>query len=761
MRRNRIVFLGLMIGAFLFSGCERQPASLPIPAWAAGEVRQLDPADAPSPELDLLAVYSRHSSNSLAANELVLRLDFLDLNTVPGQDIYLALDFLPGPAVLTSAWDGSVLGWEALFYLPSRGEARFLGQDGAPLEGFSASAYRDPQMDSLTVRITGLPISPDYPGFRMQVIVAAPGSRDIADASAPFEVMGLPPRPAPVGFVFWNTFPADTPVQALRRWDGAHTGPYGGRHGLYNLLKTARAMNLPLTLLDVKSPGSLASLEASQGLALVREMEAAGLLTLPAAAPVFPVEKPLDVPVWALARSVLGSELLAREYGLRSTQTLFLPQVSSSSGFPTHRLVFTPFPQGATPMGILTRYQGKRILGFPVPALDQPSPEQATPNGPSLELRRQMASFAYQANEEPESPGAGVFMLGGDLVSSSWGDPLSSRVSLRYLLAHPWLQVVDLATLAAENTPESARFFAQEAMPLTSRQETNLAWLSAAADSPLAQVGWQVFTRLLAPSGTRAEDLVALRDEYWLALDDLRNLDGWIQNHGPTSGCYDLDGEAGLPRCALINDRLLLLIDPRQGSILFAIDYTNGEAIPFIAPSSLLSSGQSDPSSWRLQAGYASDPAVFPGAFVDDGENYSWELVENQLVLTGGGAIESKSITLLPYGFVVRYQTRNPVLVQVPLSLGATLPPHPDWARSYRSTAEPHQLAWQYRDLTTLQVRSSGKLSISSFLEGLPALGATEDPNAEKPPGAYLPLPIALVESLGEGVIEIEVLVLR
>ena len=46
--------------------------------------------------------------------------------------------------------------------------------------------------------------------------------------------------------VFWNTLPSATPAQTLRRWDGAHTGPMGGKHGLSVLLQAAASQGVPL-----------------------------------------------------------------------------------------------------------------------------------------------------------------------------------------------------------------------------------------------------------------------------------------------------------------------------------------------------------------------------------------------------------------------------------------------------------------------------------------------------------------------------------
>ncbi len=53
--------------------------------------------------------------------------------------------------------------------------------------------------------------------------------------------------PAPLFLAFWNTLPASTPAQVLRRWDGAHTGPVGSRHGLRYLIESIDEFHLPVT----------------------------------------------------------------------------------------------------------------------------------------------------------------------------------------------------------------------------------------------------------------------------------------------------------------------------------------------------------------------------------------------------------------------------------------------------------------------------------------------------------------------------------
>ncbi len=70
-----------------------------------------------------------------------------------------------------------------------------------------------------------------------------------------------PVNRAPVLVAFWDAFPVTTPAQALRRWDGAHTGPLGERHGLLHILDAAGQYSVPVALLDIKNPASLAALD--------------------------------------------------------------------------------------------------------------------------------------------------------------------------------------------------------------------------------------------------------------------------------------------------------------------------------------------------------------------------------------------------------------------------------------------------------------------------------------------------------------------
>ena len=64
-------------------------------------------------------------------------------------------------------------------------------------------------------------------------MISSPETSKIVDVTEPAFLMGSPPPPVEVAFVFWNCVEGTTPGNALRSWAGAHTGPISGRHGLF------------------------------------------------------------------------------------------------------------------------------------------------------------------------------------------------------------------------------------------------------------------------------------------------------------------------------------------------------------------------------------------------------------------------------------------------------------------------------------------------------------------------------------------------
>src|SRR5574341_1165422 len=267
--------LGMIRGVFTNSVAEDT-------SWSYADLRVLDPPDTPDPTQDIIAAYVRASHRSTgfkglfdyqhkgSSEEIQIRLDFLDLDIRNGGDVYLALDHQPGGPQALPGGNKSQINWDTLIILPIYGPIQALDNQNHAVPNLSIHAVRDPILDTLVLSLDASKLTGAMAGVRVQVFVTIPGTEEIVDTLNPFRISDFPPEIAALLFIFWNTFPAYTPAQSLRRWDGAHTGPLGGRHGLYNLLRAARNYEIPLALLDLKSPASLSALDYVGGLPLVR-----------------------------------------------------------------------------------------------------------------------------------------------------------------------------------------------------------------------------------------------------------------------------------------------------------------------------------------------------------------------------------------------------------------------------------------------------------------------------------------------------------
>ncbi len=276
-----LIFLALLLAAC----CFQSPASPPPPApsilapWSYADLRLLDPADADLPSHDLVAVYLRRSGD-----DLQLRLDLLAGVDRLDYDLYLALQTGLGGTHRLPIQTQAGLAWDTLLVIPAAGPLQVLTPAGASRPGAALSVFRDPVDDAvlislhLPIPIPGSSLSLAASPLQLQVFLTPAGSTpndglpSLADQTSILRSNDPPPAPANLLLAFWDVYPAYTPATALRRWDGAHTGPLGGHHGLYNLLRTANAAGVPLALLDLKDPASLSALDYAGGLELVRQM---------------------------------------------------------------------------------------------------------------------------------------------------------------------------------------------------------------------------------------------------------------------------------------------------------------------------------------------------------------------------------------------------------------------------------------------------------------------------------------------------------
>ncbi len=221
------------------------PATRP---WTVEHLRLLDDSFALEPASDITAIFTRP-----AGPRCEIRLDFLDLPDPPEYRFTVILH--PSLTGRGAGSEGRVLIFSSDF--PPPRDARLA-------------------VDTVTDTIT-LSLADCRPDADTPLIVETPAERLPTTFGGQVKI-----EPVALQFVFYNTFyPAATPLQAWRRWDGAHTGPRGERHGLHGLLDAAEKHHIPITLYGTNTPAALSAIDAVGGAEQLRRMEEAGLLVLP------------------------------------------------------------------------------------------------------------------------------------------------------------------------------------------------------------------------------------------------------------------------------------------------------------------------------------------------------------------------------------------------------------------------------------------------------------------------------------------------
>ena len=388
--------LVVLTGMLAMTSCAAQPA---YRAWAQADLRRLDGVDAPTPATDLLAVYT-HTSGLTAD----IRLDLLDIN--PG-DAY---------QINVSLWDNRSFSREPLrIDISSNGE-RTVSGDGEGKPVIWPRVIQDFELDTVTISLNRFLIGDRY---RIDVTTYTTDPLTPADRVTDVQSDGQPPgAKAPLVLAFWNTYPAVTPAQALRRWDGAHTGPLGGRDGLRYVMDASARYHIPMVLLDLKKPDSLGALNYMEVLWQPQSMSTDGLLILPDVA----YAEPVDI-------ALKTSHNAAEGFGLPGSQFVYDPTGSfTSTALDGYSAQFMQLPDPSH----LAYADGRRLIPLP-----QAEAVEATENGPALEVRK--ALIKAMLSPDP----ADLVVLGGDLPRSMWGMADMVAPTLQWIAAHAWIEPLD------------------------------------------------------------------------------------------------------------------------------------------------------------------------------------------------------------------------------------------------------------------------------------------------------------------------------
>lgn len=691
--------------------------------WAYADLLALDSADSEDPKMDLTAMYLRKTGK-----EWQVRLDFLDLSPSPNFDLYLAIDIHPGDGVEPADYDlfPADFHWDVIIHIPPSGNITAFDSRGKPVPKTGIRVVRDPDLDTITVNLQPSSLGPATGQVRLAAAVTPAGGRGKVDKIGPgghsLQTLGE----ANVAMVFWNAMPAHTPVQAVRRWNGAHTGPYGGRHGLQLLLRATRRENIPLTLLDLKAPTSLTALDFVGGTSLVARMVAEGLLLLPEYAGDNPVEGVF----------LRESRAVSERFGFSPSHFIYYPTGSTPTLAERATFLFAPEPGlSAADLTYISLHRQTRIL--PVPRVFHVEDEyQATRDGPSLSVRTALSNAAQQERS--------LLILGGSLPDSVWGDQAVASAAFRWMRARPWIRFLNEIDML--NLPAGSGDIALAENPLSHSL--------CSPEEPLLSTCFSLY----GPAWENRDDLSPLRGISRQQNQALLSVMEWAVSGTSISNCStDPDGD-GQAECILSSPDVFTLFELQGGQLVYAF-FRNADRIhQFVAPVYQL-----DPlGKWDPVTGSWADDGSLPGSIYMPGQDnmqvYIAEIRESALSFAAPDGSHTKTFRLTPDGFTAE------IIGSGTFQQAVTLAPDPwfrfqaGWSEVYIGGEIPGGWRWRVsKSGLVVDLLSPHIKEINTFNDPRLQLEAPEHPDREYPPGRFLPFPTAEVLLQGEGSIQMQI----
>ena len=740
--RNLSFFVGLNFILGLIA-CSQSENLSPTSNWLPSQVRTLDPVEsAPNPisriapSQDLIALYTRETED-----QLQIRLDFLDLvlfstkglPITPNFDLYLEL----WPA----QWDNA--NPHLRIQIPADGTPTAHFQNNSGPTSLTPRVIFDTAIDAVTINLDRQNLPELQNGFAIRAFITNPGSFAILD-EIPTVNSTAQVEPIPMLMAFWNTLPAHTYAQAIRRWDGAHTGPFGKRHGLKHLLDASQANLVPITLLDLKTPSSLSALDALGQTGRIKVMRAEGLLILP---DTLPESNFGGLPDWMVDKAADTSWQTGLTFDLPQSKLIYSPFYSNYFS-DDYLLAFMRDSSNSELLLPLTQINRLNEISFVQVPLSGNKNIQATAQGLPIKLR----SDLIQLGLDSKSPTPIVF-LGGNLPYSTWGDPRSAMATLKYIALHPWLQVLaesDLKNLSNCNDcpPTESSLSPDIDHPVIQA-------LQNAPDNYISDLAWHMFLDLSGPEASYdPEKLSELRANYLGEIGNLLAAADWEHHYINTKSTStirktisvdctqdtDFDGQ---PECILANENYFVLLDPQGARLSGLLARIPGGVTQLVGGSSQFIVGLSDPNEWDLTAGPLSDPAILPGAFAGPWVDYQVEILEDSIRFTTNGV--EKIYQLTQAGFQVEIHSDQPQTYQIPLVVAPETRFTPGWIEQYQETVTPQGLTWGIKKGPKVEVLTEENISSQNFQISNIRLREGDDPNLGFSPGQFVPFPLSII----------------
>lgn len=763
----------LIILFFLLTSCQSGHTII-LADWTYKDLKSIEPVNASDPSADIIATYARMDSKFVN-----IRIDFLDQNySFPEYNILIGFNTKEGGEKRLPVNQDSVFEWDYLLTISNNAQIRFIDSKGNPVSNGAVSVYRNPIYDSLEISINKNLFNKTYfkiikkTSFEFQVITTVSNSTQIIDSTKSIAFKAKPPPPAQVLFAFWDTFPAYTPALTLRRWDGAHTGPKGSRHGLYNLLRTAQSTQVPLVLLDLINPYSLSALDFAGHLNLIDEFQQQKILYLSDSLPNNDFS-PIPLSEKLVNRWLQQEHTVQQEFShFPSSPLLYSPSGQIPVG-EHYKLIFTnrdssdSIKTSFQPVGIHYLHKTRMVplnFGDPVKAS-----QTATSMGPSIDLKKSLIQFASDNSIKTKDRNNLFFVLGGSLPMSNWGEPQSARATFNYLNHHPWVKIISPEDISHFSIAARMKTKTFESTPLENLATTELSIdlnnaLASMPENSISLAAWQMYQSLFNPVYPYTEALSSLRENYIGQVWELIAASDWASNPKSINDCskdIDFDNNS---ECILASENVFLIIEPESGIITFAFVINSNKNIKdihqIIGTSSQLITGLSDPSFWQLNKGIESDPLVIPGAFYDIDTSYISRIKQQEIILTSMDEKTEISIQLLPKGFKVKIDSKTPSSNQytTPIVIDPWHRFSNNWGDNYKIKDHLKYAVFSIDSICNLKISSSEALKISSFQTGKDYFHNSENPNFDYPSGYTLPYPLTVISSASSQQLQISFL---
>ncbi len=716
----------------------KNPYLTPSPqmSWKYADLKIIDPVDAPDPALDIIAAYIRQTEGNFQ-----IRVDFLKLETAFVNDIYLGFNIQPIPPGLMAENENQLTS-DLWIEFPAA-SSPLIAAKITRWNTIQPRIIRNIKQNYVLIELPGN--SKDLSIASVDIFTASPGDNHFSDSVENISLSGFPPAPAPILLEFWNTLPAYTPAQTLRRWDGAHTGPFGQRHGLSILLNAAKSSQIPMTLLDLKTPASLMGLDALGALKTIRQLEKERLILLPEVNSAFADYAHQET---IFNQQVRKDYQLSRSLFNFSKSFQSVKDFSSAFGYailldPAHLLADGNTTWIPLPMGIATPQSTGQ--------------DPVNSNGFSNTVIEQIISTAL--SPDPSD----IVVFGGNLPTSPWGDLSIAPQLFEYISQHPWIaplnesQLIGFPKMPLNNIQgfscEDPLCLSDNLMSAPSEMESKIAdQINQLQSEQIQSLAWDQFFRLIQLEEN--QDLTTLRRNYLGEIGVWEEVDRWLMSPTHTMDCERDVNSDQQPECILTSQQIILILNPTKATIIFAGAQQNGVFTQWIGNSSQFAVGLSDPSFWNLNNGLRSDPSVISSGFRLNGQ-----MIQTPFEISN---LENQGVVLknVDQNLLIKYQIEDTyfqfkissdklIEAQISLVIKPDIRYKPGWINQTLLTEHLTDNSWSWGPINAQTPKISFQADFFQFstaLDSSKSMKNSEDPNFDYPAGHYLPYPTGLLK---------------